>query len=767
MQDIYQTFEFHKILSFIGEYSKSGVGKEKILSLKMYSSYEEVESSLKGLEEIISIVFRFGPLPINPSVDTLELIQMAKKTGLLSPRDLYLIANDVSTIDSIISYQKKISLDYPFFNGIISQFYDLTNLQKEIKRVITSALTVDDNASVELKQIRGKIRKLENSLNSKAASLVHLYSQYLSDDNLTIRDGHFVLPVKTAYKNKVMGAIYDLSDTGNTTFIEPLEIISMNNEITALKIQENEEVRKILKNLTNIVLLQEEEVVNNNRLIGELDFYHSKAQYALATKSVTASMHRENVLDLISARHPLIDPDKVISNTYHLDEQQRIVIISGPNAGGKTVSLKTIGLLICMNQCGLALPVEKADLGYFKHLYIDIGDNQSLSDNLSTFSAHMSQIGEITRLAKKDDLILIDELGTGTDPREGEALAIAVIDKLLTSQCFGFISSHFSALKNYALENPSLANSCMLFDEESLSPTYLFKLGSPGRSYGIEVAERYGVDPQIISHAKSFLNKSGSSSSDNLILILNKKVEEVSKLEQTLLKEEEELNKKLQKVNNDEKLLKQKRESLLESVKEEKQNLIDETKQKLDEVIKLMNKGHLSLNEVIELKKQVEQLEEQQEQEIFNEEISVGDNVSIPSLGLYGKVTRINGSKGRFISESGISLEVELNRLHKVEKNENINKIKSSKPIELDTSSVPLELNIIGYHVDEGRDALQMYLDKCRYKHLHKVRIIHGFGSGALRKMVHEYLSTQKDLSFKLADGYEGGGGATVVTFNE
>ncbi|MBE6133185.1 MAG: hypothetical protein E7178_00755 [Erysipelotrichaceae bacterium] len=767
MQDIYFTFEFSKILSYISEFSKSEIGKQKVLSLRMLPSKEEVDKSLKELEEVMEIIFRFGPLPISSSVDTLKLIEIAKKTGLLSPRDLYLIGNDVITSKDLILYSKKINLNYPFLNEQISKFYDLSNLEKEIRRVVTSSLTVDDHASDKLFEIRTKIKKLENSINSKAASLAYSYGQYLSDENATIRDGHFVLPVKTAYKSKVLGAIYDVSDTGNTTFIEPLEIITLNNEITSLKIEENEEVRKILKTLTNIILLQEDEIINNNKIIGNLDFISSKAQYALLNNDIIATSKEEQYLELKNARHPLIDPQKVVANSYHADENKRLVVISGPNAGGKTVSLKTIGLIVLMNQCGLAIPASKAELGYFKNIYIDIGDNQSLSDNLSTFSAHMTQIGEITRAVRGKDLVLIDELGTGTDPREGEALAIAVSKHLINSHAICFISSHFSGLKEFALTNPVIENSSMLFDEENLSPTYRFKLGAPGRSYGMEVAERYGISNKIIEDAKNYLSINSRSETEELIASLQKKVENASKIEEQLKKDKEEFEKEYKKLQNDQKILKERRESLLMSVKEEKQEMLEQTKEELSRIIKMMSKNNLSLNEVIELKKQVEDLEEKEENEIYNEQIVVGDNVSIPSLELYGKVDRIKGSKAHFISDTGISLEVDLNRLHKVEKSEKRAVHKVSKPVELDLKSVPIELNIIGMHTEEGREALMTYLDNCRYKHMAKVRIIHGFGSGVLRKMVHSYLDKQKDLTYKLADGYEGGGGATVVIFNE
>ena len=383
MQDIYQTFEFYKIKEMLNEYAKTSLAHKRIDSLTMYSSFSNVENALEDLKEMTSIVFRFGPLPIQNSVDALEMIEMAKKTGILTPHDFHMIDNDIMTMIAINDYIKKIDVSYPRIQLKIASFKDLSNLQHEIHRVITTSLTVDDKASGKLLEIRTDLKKLTRQLESKAASLAYQYQDYLSDENPTIRDGHFVLPVKTAYKSKVLGAIYDVSDTGNTTFIEPLEIITLNNQITGLKVEENEEVRRILKALTNLLLVQEDEVINNNKIIGELDFISAKALFGKEINGEIATLsNKKQIIDLRDARHPLLDKTKVVSNSYHFDEDKRIVIISGPNAGGKTVSLKVVGLLVLMNQCALPLPVSKAELSFFNHIYIDIGDNQSISDNL-------------------------------------------------------------------------------------------------------------------------------------------------------------------------------------------------------------------------------------------------------------------------------------------------------------------------------------------------------------------------------------------------
>ena len=766
MQNIYETFEFNKIKGHILEYAKTELGKVYIDELMMYDSPDKVNNALLDLKEISSIIVRFGPLPINNSANALVLIDMAKKTGLLTPRDLHLIAEDVLTIVKISAFLKKIESGYPRIVEITSDFVDLSNLEKEIHRVITNSLTVADNATPDLAAIRHKLKKIEAELQSKIASIALAYSKYLNDDNITIRDGHFVLPVKTVDKSRINGIVYDVSDSGNTTFIEPLEIVQINNEITALKVQENEEVRKILKSLTALVLLQEGEIINNNKIIAKLDFLSAKANYMSEINGEIADSVTSQTIELISARHPLIDPRKVVANSFILNEEQPIIIISGPNAGGKTVSLKTVGLLVLMHQSGLALPIRKGQLGYFKHIYIDVGDNQSLSDNLSTFSAHISQIGEIINAVGGKDLVLLDELGTGTDPKEGEALAVQVTKYLEEKYALAMISSHFAAMKEYAFLSQKISNASMVFDEENLSPTYHFKQGVPGKSYALEVASRYGIDKDIIAKAKEFLKENTQNSSAELLEILQKKIEETTKLEEELAKREAELDKRTKKLENDEEIFETKRENMLSDVKEEKARLINDAKKEIADIISKMHNSDMRVHEVIALKKELEELEEKEEEEVFDEEIGVDDYVSIPSMNIYGKVVRIKGDKAHIITDSGLAIDVSKSKLHKVNKPKvGTTKVKKTNYDLAVNTNVGIELNLIGMRVEEAKNALIKYLDNCRLKHLSQVRIIHGFGSGALRKMVREYLDTQKDLTYRAGGEHEGGGGCTVVIF--
>ena len=766
MQNIYETFEFNKIKEHVLEYAKTELGKVYINELAMLDNRESVENALLDLAEISSIIIRFGPLPINNSANALVLIDLAKKTGLLTPRDLHLIAEDVLTIAKIAAFLKKIENGYPRILAITEGFVDLTNLEKEIHRVITNSLTVSDHASPELYQIRNRLKKVEAELQSKIASIAFAYGKYLNDDNITIRDGHFVLPVKTVEKSRVNGIVYDVSDSGNTTFIEPLEIVQINNEITALKVQENEEIRKILKALTALVLLQEGEIITNNKIIAKLDFLSAKAQYMGEINGEIAASSDQQTIELIDARHPLIDPRKVVANSFILNEDEPIIIISGPNAGGKTVSLKTVGLLVLMHQSGLALPIRKGTLGFFKHIYIDVGDNQSLSDNLSTFSAHISQIGEIINAVGGKDLVLLDELGTGTDPKEGEALAVQVTKYLEEKHALAMISSHFAAMKEYAFLSKKISNASMIFDEENLSPTYRFKQGVPGKSYALEVAGRYGINENIVKAAKAFLNENNENSSGELLNILQKKIEETTKLQDELARREAELEKRSKKLANDEEIFETKKENMMKDVKEEKAELIANAKKEISDIISKMHNSDMRVHEVIALKKELEELEEKEEEEVFDEDINVDDYVSIPSMNIYGKVTRMKGDKAHIVSDSGLSFDVSKTKLHKVNQPKvGTTKVKKTNYDLAINTKVGIELNLIGMHVEEAKNALVKYIDNCRLKHLSQVRIIHGFGSGALRKMVRDYLDTQKGLSYRAGGEHEGGGGCTVVIF--
>ena len=769
MLNVYETLEFHKIQERIFEGLKTEGGKEILLSLKMSTDKEEIKHLLDELDEMMNLVSRYGALPISSSVHILKLIEMAKKTAILTPSDLNHVLNDIETSGKLISHFTKVGSQFPLLSELISSMQDLSSLEKAIKKVITPSLTVSDNASSKLKEIRQKLKALEANLNSRVSSIAYSYSSYLNDSNVTIRDGHFVLPVKTGYKNKVLGIVYDVSDSGNTTFIEPLEIVQLNNDIASKKIEENEEVRKILKELTALVLLQEDEVLHNNKVISYLDFVNGKAIYALNNEMKVASISEKQEIHLYEARHPLIEKDKVVSNEYHLDEEKRIVVISGPNAGGKTVSLKVVGLLTLMNQVGLALPVKEAKIGIFNHIYLDIGDNQSLSDNLSTFSGHMKNIAEILDVTKGKDLVLLDELGTGTDPKEGEIIALTIVKELENRHSLAMISSHYSKIKEYAYLSKNIENSSMLFNEAKLEPTYIYKYQTPGKSYGLEVAMRYGLNKEALLKVKEEYLDNSSNDFETLLSKLQKQIDENERLRRENENREIILTRKEKELENAQEALKNRKEHLLDDVRKEKEQILDDLNKQVKDLIKELSKGDIKLHEVVEIKKKVEDLKDDVETLIdYDEEIKENDYVSIPSLSLRGRVVKLNGKKARINTSEGMSLDIEINKLHKVDAPKgNVVISKNNNYENKINTNVGLELNIIGMRRDAAQEALIKYLDTVKVKNIRQVRIIHGFGNGILRKMVHEYLSTLKGVKYRLGDINEGGGGATVVILHD
>lgn len=766
MQDIYSTFEFDKIKNLILDYSKTELGKEKISNLTKIDNFEVLKVTLDKLSEMMSIVVRFGDLPISNSANALNIIELGKKTGILTPHDLNLINEDIKTVAALSKYFEKITDEYILIFEIVSKFNNLSNLAKEINRVITPSLTIFDNASEELQRIRNDLRKAEKTLLNKIQNLSFTYAEYLTNDASTIRDGHFVLAVKTALKSKVAGIVHDISDSGATTFIEPLEVVQLNNEITSLKLEDNEECKKILKALTSLVLIQEKEIINNNAIIGELDFLSAKSHYANNIDAIVPTLTNEKHIFFKEARHPLINKNAVIANSYELGNNKNIVVISGPNAGGKTVSLKTVGLLTLMGLSGLAVPGKDAKISNIKNIYVDIGDNQSLSDNLSTFSAHMNNVGEIANKCTKDDLILLDELGTGTSPKEGEALALSILKHLKEKGCLGMISSHFDALKEYAYFDDSIENSSMIFDKEKLLPTYKFSIGTPGNSYALEVASRFGISKEILDDAKEYLSKKDNNDNAKLFEILQNKVEHISKLEDENIKKSKELENKEKQLKAEKEMLSKKKNELLKNVDEEKKEILKGVKSEVDEIISVLSNSDLKLHEVIELKKKIDSLESEEELINFNENIDVKDYVEIPSMNIKGVVNKIKGEKVVINVDGGLIFECKKSLLHKLDNDKRVNKtIKphtSKKPVEINTTSFSLELNLIGQHVDEAKYNLEKYIDTAIARNIGQVRIIHGFGSGALRKMVQSFLK-ECGFSFRSGDEYEGGGGATVV----
>ncbi len=769
MKNLYDTLEFNKIQEKLNLYIKTEVGKNLVNTLELSTDFFLLQKELSFVEEMMNLIVRFGTLPIINSSDLAIKIGFAKKGGILTPKDLNDIAEDIETSSKVISFVKKCEGNYDNIKDFIKDFNVLNHLSNSIKGVISPSLTIYDNASSKLKSIRTKIVSTQQELTARINSLVRTYSSILSDGNITLRNDHFVLPVKTTEKNKIQGIIHDVSNTGETTFIEPNSIVELNNKIYVLKLEEQEEIKRILLELTKEVLSYENEILTNNQMLGYLDFVQAKSLYGNDIDGYVATLEKEQQIHLIGAKHPLLNKDTCIPNSFELNKDHRIMIITGPNAGGKTVALKTVGLLILMNQCGLPLPTSKKPiLSIFNNIFLDVGDNQSIQDNLSTFSAHITNIAQIVKNIGGKDIVLIDELGTGTSPNEGEALAISVINEILFKNSFGIISSHFEGVKILAMQNDNIINASALFDEEKLLPTYKIKVGMPGKSYGVDVASRLGMPEHIIDNAKNYLANHQEQNLDNAInklekqFILNEKLsEELNAKLKNIEAKEIESNKILANID------KIKEEAMLEA-EEQKEELLKKARIEIDSILKELKENEIKLHTITAAKKALENLEtEEIEVDSPNQEVEINDYVKIKDTNMQGKIIRKVKNNITVITQEGLSINTTTNKVIKTMAPAKKVAPRMTKGDQMIfKQSVPLELNVIGLHVDEALEKVEKYLDTCLARKIKSCRLIHGSGTGALRSAIHNYLKTLKSVdSFRLGGAGEGGVGATVVTF--
>jgi len=768
MQDIYEKFEFQKIREKIASLTRTERGKEKAESLSMFLDEKEMQHELASLEEMIFLHARYGKIPLDVSSSLLGAISLAKKGGTLTIEELERCAHDVNESKDIRPFFRSVEGSTILIN-YVSNLPILDFLEKDIHKIIAPDMSIFDNASPRLKEIRASMTRLRNEMKKKLGFILEENKSFLSDSTLTLRNGHYVLPVANAYKNKVKGIVQDISGSKETTFIEPEILVSLNNKMMELLNEERMEIARLLGELSREVAGNGDDLLLINEMIGYLDFLQAKAIYAELTNSHIAKISETPLIDIFNARHPLLDPNKVVPNDFSMSENRRLIIISGPNAGGKTVALKTLGLLVLMSQCGLAIPAsEGPSLSYFKHIYVDIGDSQSLSDNLSTFSGHMKNLAEILSNVGGKDLVLLDEVGTGTSPKEGEAIAYAIMQYLLKKHAFTLISSHFEGLKAFALSNPNVSNASMIFDEEHLLPTYKLKMGLPGESYGIIVAERFGIPSEVLSMAKGYVSSHEDLSVSEAIKKLGEETRKAELEKDKAIAKEKAYSSRLGALEEKEKKLTKREENYLSDVEAKKNAILERYEDELESILHHVQRNDVKLHEVISARSKLQNLEANTREEEFNDEIKVGDYVNIPSAFVSGRVDEIRGDKLLVVSKGGLTFHTKKNKVQKIlpPKEE---KLQQTSPLKLDEvglgKATPLELSLIGQHIDEARLNLDKYLDDCRYKGLKRVRIIHGFGSGALRKLVQEYCISHKDFiaSFEGADGLEGGGGATII----
>ncbi len=800
MNNSLKKLEFNKILEKISNYCKTYIGKNYVSELRPSQDKENIQEMLNETSQGVILIQRNSTPPLGEIADITVYLKALESYGTLSIKALLEIQNILQMSANLKKYFEKDYLETSDFSAIEQYFIDLyvnPSIVATFAKSIVDEDTIADTASSKLQDIRRRERKIEQDIRSKLNGILHssTYSKYMRENLVTIRNGRFVIPVKEEYRGAVKGFVHDMSSSGSTVFIEPIAVFDLNNELSNLHIEEELEIERILQNLSGLLYPYTTELENNVQLIGKLDFIFAKAHYSLNLHCTTPEINDEKFIDFKNARHPLIDPANVVPISVGLGKDFSSLIITGPNTGGKTVTLKTIGLLSAMACSGLNIPVEEHSSFYiFDHIFADIGDEQSISESLSTFSSHMSNIVKITQTATSNSLILVDELGSGTDPLEGAHLAISILQYFTEMKCLTVATSHYQELKKYALVTPGFKNASVEFDIENLRPTYRLLIGIPGKSNAFAISRKLGLDENIIERASSMIDKETINLEDLLKNIYDSKSKiEDEKIRTSLaLQEAEELRNSLKHQHSN---VSNKEKELIANAKQEAKQILLEAKETANSIIKDMNsapsaskanKLRNALNEKISsINTNVEDVELSDNllPAIAREEIKPGLNVYVSNLKANGVVVS-NISKDDTVQvQIGImKMKVDIKNLHETTAN-SISSVSASsaKPSaksaknksenysyvgrsSLKAQNVSPEINLLGLTVDEAIPIVDKYLDDCYIAKLSPVRIVHGKGTGALRNGIHHYLKSNKLVdNFRLGTFGEGEMGVTIV----
>lgn len=769
--------EFNKVLEMLENYAVTYLGKEMVKNLKPSFNKNEVQINLKETEQADILTHRIGGIPLG-EIDNINVhLRTLEAGGTLSIKQLLDLAKTLKISRELKEYYEKISeIENIDTNRLRNYFFDIyTNIVIEDKmfKSIIDENTLDDHASKNLYIIRKNIKQIQNEIKNKLNNYLH--SKYLQEAFITIRNGRYVIPVKQEYRNEVKGFIHDISASGATVFVEPLPVFEMNNRINTLKLEEANEIQKIQQELSELFMGITKELDTNIKIIGKLDFIFAKAKFGIANYGVAPIINDNKIIKLNKARHPLIDKDKVVPVDIEIGEKYNTLVITGPNTGGKTVTLKTIGLLSCMGMSGLYIPAgEKSSIYVFDNIFADIGDEQSIADSLSTFSSHMINIVDMMKKSTEKSLILLDELCSGTDPAEGANLAISILEELNRKQSINVVTTHYSEIKNYAITTDNFENASSEFDVENMKPTYKILMGVPGRSNAFAISKRLGLEEHILNRAKELTKQENINIEDVLKEIYDNKIlieEEKEKTEKSL-KEIDRLKKELERDNTE---LELQAKKIIDDARYEARKILLNAKDQAEDIIKKISEQE-DKNKINKIKNDLN--EEIKELKIENnalksdtklEDLKKGMKVYIGSINQEGTILSISNKSNKVRVQIGMAktdfhiedIFIKNNNLNEEPqvKNEKINK----KEINV-KNNVSTEINVIGLTVDEAIPIIDKYLDECSMTSMKTTRIVHGKGTGKLRSGIQGYLKTHPHVkSFRNGTFGEGEMGVTIV----
>ncbi|MCF6465214.1 endonuclease MutS2 [Clostridium sp. Cult2] len=783
-----RVLEYGKIIDKLMENTESELGKRMVKDIKPSLSIEEVEYLQRETKEALGLIVKNGNPPLFGIFDISRELKMAEIGGTLEPSSLLKVSDSLRVSRSLKKYIKELKEDevskYPIVQELIDSLRVLKHIEEEINNAIINENEISDNASPTLKNIRRQIINKNDSVRNKLNSIINSpkYKKFLQDSLVTMRAGRYVVPIKQENKSYFPGLVHDQSSSGATLFVEPMAVVELNNELRELEIKEREEIQRILKELSSLVAAEVENIRNNQNILQRLDFIFAKGKLALEMNGTKPILNREGYINIKKARHPLLDSKEVVPIDIYIGKEFNTLVITGPNTGGKTVTLKTVGLLTLMAQSGIHIPADfNSEIGVFNQVFADIGDEQSIEQSLSTFSSHMTNIVNILDTVEQNSLVLFDELGAGTDPTEGAALAMSILDHLLKLDIRTIATTHYSQLKIYALTTDRVRNASVEFDVETLSPTYKLSIGVPGKSNAFEISKRLGLQNYIIDYAKTLVSKENVEFEDVLqaidrdrkIIEENRFEAEKLKTEIERLKEELTSEKERTKANREKIILKAKEEArdILRAAKDESTQIVNELREISTEIEKDRNK---KIHEVQErLKSKLDEVEGSLSQKVLNvkskevpKNLKIGETVEVLSLNQIGNVLELPDENGNVQVQVGImKVNVHISTLRRSKEIESDRtKTSTKKIIKSKSSTIKNEIDLRGNTLDEALLDLDKYIDDAYIAGLKEAYIIHGKGTGVLREGIKSYVRGHKHIkTFRSGKYGEGGDGVTVI----
>ena len=778
MKQAIQILEFHKIKQTVESLCASSLGLKRVSLLMRSTDEKQVEYTLNQSDEALKIILALGEAPLGGVSDITEPIKRAKISALLSANELLSISRLLYAVSQLKAFSDRltdIKVEAPIFMSQVDSLVSLNRLQSAINDCIDETGSVLDSASPELRTIRRAIQATESRIKEKLNQVVAERRNKLTDGIVTIRNERYVVPVRAEAKNTFGGTVHDQSSSGNTYFIEPKEVVDLNNKLQEYHVEERREIERILRALTEEVKKFVDELSVNVDVLSEIDFMFAKGKYARLIHGIRPKMNQKGIIRLVGARHPLIDARTVVANDIEIGDEYTTIVITGPNTGGKTVTLKTVGLLTLMAQSGLLIPAHaSSQLAIFDHVFADIGDEQSIEQSLSTFSSHMTNIVRIMERLTVNSLILFDELGAGTDPKEGASLAISILDYVKVRGARTIATSHYPELKAYAYECDDVINASVEFDIETLSPTYRLLVGVPGRSNAFEISKRLGLKEAILEAARTRVETTKTELTD-LITKLEDRGLELDREIQGLQQQNQEVEQ--MRLDYERKIAKfeAEREKLLEQIKKEAFENIRQAKEEAEQIVAdlrqakkaadLTIKDHELTEKLTALKASEAKQAEQFKRKARNKApLKPGDEVMVLSLNRQGELIE-QTKNGEWMVQLGMmKVNIKADDLEYLRKSVKKKDTAKGKMIHKRRTDIGIQLDLRGERYEDAMLRLDKYMDEVLLAGYQTVTIIHGHGTGALRQGVHKYLKQNKHVaSFRFGGAGEGGTGATVV----